>query len=492
MKPKIILYHPKSNSSGKCILPMTLLALGAVLEDEFEYVIVDANATRDPLRALDELIAERGYNLLATTVMPGPQTVQAVEHTREIRRRHPRVTTVWGGYFPSQHTDTVLKADYVDFVVRSQGEITFLELARALGRGGDLGAIQSLSFKRDTRIVHNPAREIVSPENFPPFPYHRLDMPRYLNRNYMGGRVTEHHSSYGCPFACNFCAVVNMVNRRWLAQSPARMEQTLRHLRDQYGVDGINFHDMDFFVSEARVVEFAERIHDLGIHWWALGRVDTLLGYQDSTWEMLKASGCKMIFSGAESGSDEVLKRMNKGGKANTHATIELAKRMRSYGIVPEFSFVLGNPPDPAADIDASMQFIREIKRLNPAAEFILYLYTPVPLDGTMYDQARQLGFHFPETLDEWTTPFWREFASRREARTPWLDRDTQRTVRNFERVLNAYYPTVTDTKLRGLKRVLLRALAAWRYHLQIYAAPLELRAFHRLFRYQRPETSGF
>src|SRR5215470_9744386 len=110
MKPKIILHHPKSNSSGKCILPMTLLALGAVLEDEYEYVIVDANATRDPVGAIDELIVEQGYSLLATTVMPGPQTVQAVEHVRSIRQKHPQLTTVWGGYFPSQHTDTVLNA----------------------------------------------------------------------------------------------------------------------------------------------------------------------------------------------------------------------------------------------------------------------------------------------------------------------------------------------------------------------------------------------
>jgi radical SAM superfamily enzyme YgiQ (UPF0313 family) len=492
MKPKIILYHPKSNASGKCILPMTLLSLGAVLENEYEYVIVDANAERDPVRAMDELIRDRGFDLLAVTVMPGPQTVEAVEHTRALKAHHPHITTVWGGYFPSQHTETVLSAPYVDFVIRSQGELAFLELLQALERGGDLSSVRSLSAKCDARIVHNPAREIVSPDTFPPYPYHRLDMPRYLNKNYMGERVTEHHSSYGCPFACNFCAVVNMVNRRWLAQSPARMEQTFRHLRDQYGADGINFHDMDFFVSEPRVAEFAERIRGLGMHWWGLGRVDELLRFSDSTWEKLKASGCKMIFSGAESGSDEVLKRMNKGGRASTHATIELAKLMRSYGIIPELSFVLGNPPDPMADIEASIHFIREIKRVNPSTEFVLYLYTPVPLDGTMFNAARELGFHFPETLDEWTTPYWREFVTRRQARTPWLDRDAHRRVRNFERVLNAYYPTATDIKLQGFKRASLHALAAWRYNLEFYRAPFELRAFNRMFGYQRPETSGF
>jgi hypothetical protein len=64
--------------------------------------------------------------------------------------------------------------------------------------------------------------------------------------------------------------------------------------------------------------------------------------------------------------------------------------------------------------------------------------------------------------------------------------------VRDFERVLNAYYPTVTDSKLTGLKRAALRTLAAWRYHTQFYRYPLELRAFHKFFAYQRPETTGF
>ena len=492
MKQKIILYHPKSNASGKCILPMTLLSLGAVLENEFEYAIVDGNAERDPVRAMDELIAQHGFNLLGVTVMPGPQAVRAIEHTRAIRDRHPHVTTVWGGYFPSQHTDTVLTAPYVDYVIRSQGELAFLDLFRTLERGGDICAIESLSFRHDARVVHNSQRELTTPENFPSFPYHRLEMPRYLNRNYMGNRVTEHHSSYGCPFACNFCAVVNMVNRRWLAQSPARIEQTFRFLRDQYGADGINFHDMDFFVSEPRVAEFADRVRDFGMHWWALGRIDTLLHYSDATWEKMQASGCKMIFSGAESGSDTVLKRMNKGGKASTHATIEFVKRARAYGVVPELSFVLGNPPDPLADIDASLEFIRRLKIANPATEFILYIYTPVPLDGIMYDEAKKLGFEFPKTLDEWATPFWREFVTRREARTPWLNLQAQTRVRNFERVLNAYYPTVTDLHLTGLKRTTLRALASWRYNLKFYYAPHELRAFNRLFHYQRPETSGF
>ncbi len=64
--------------------------------------------------------------------------------------------------------------------------------------------------------------------------------------------------------------------------------------------------------------------------------------------------------------------------------------------------------------------------------------------------------------------------------------------MRDFERVLNAYYPTSTNHHLTGIRRKLLRAVSAWRYHSGFYRFPLELRALHRLLAYQRPETSGF
>jgi hypothetical protein len=72
------------------------------------------------------------------------------------------------------------------------------------------------------------------------------------------------------------------------------------------------------------------------------------------------------------------------------------------------------------------------------------------------------------------------------------MDGTLRQRVRNFERVLNAFYPTATDGRLTPARRALLKALSAWRYALRFYDAPLELRALHRLIHYQRPETTGF
>lgn len=488
----IALLNPWSTPSAKKPLPMSLLALASQLDGAFDYEIVDGNLVDDPVARLLDLDRSRRLTAIGITVMPGPQLPRALDLSRKLKVLLPGVPIVWGGYFPSQHADTCLRDPSVDVVVRGQGEMTFAELVRAIARGGALSDIAGLSFKDAGAIRHTARRPLTPLDELPDWPYARVAMPRYLHAHYLGRRVGTHHSSFGCPFACNFCAVVEMSHQRWVAQSAARVAAILEAQQREYGIDAVQFHDMDFFISEPRVAELADRITGRGLAWWALGRVDELMRYREATWRRMRRSGLRMVFCGAESGSDAVLARMNKGGAATAEKTLALARRMREHGVVPEFSFVVGNPPDPEADVRATTTFVRRLKAINPDAEIILYTYSPVPLDGTLYDTARAMGFRFPETLDEWTHDDWRHFALRRDPRTPWLRRGWRSAVRDFESVLNAYYPTVTDARLTPLRRALLKTLSGWRYWLRVYGWPVELRAFHAVFGYQRPETTGF
>ncbi len=514
----ILLYNPPSSAQRKPVLPMALLAVGAVLEGKYDYRIVDGNLEKDPLAALDQTITRTGATLLGVTVMPGPQLENATPLCRALKERHPDLTIVWGGYFPTQHYDACLRADYVDYVVRGHGEFAFLALldhlngrrrkshrlplAGEAGKGQEngeadthpLSRIQGLAYRHpDTgEITTNPLAPIPHPRELPSFPYDRVEVPLYIRPTFMGRRTLPHHSSYGCPFFCNFCAVVNMVNGRWLAQSAQQTAETVRHMVNTWGLDAVEFYDNNFFTHEARVADFAERILDLNIGWWGEARIDTMLKYRDRTWALMRDSGLRMVFLGAESGSDQTLKRMNKGGQASTAKTMEIASKMADYNIVPEMSFVLGNPPDPEGDAQDTMEFIRRVKKVNPRTEVILYMYTPVPLSGELYDQARANGFAFPETLEGWISKEWQDFSQRRSSTMPWLTDPLRRHVRDFERVLNAYYPTATNPNMNSLSRSALRAASAWRYHLRVYNFPLELRAMHRLIHYQRPETTGF
>ena len=491
---KVILYHPRSNAARKRILPFSLLAIGAVLEGEFDYEIVDGNATDDP----DGTLAARvhsGAEVIGMTVMPGPQLEDAVARTKALRAFDPAVRIVWGGYFATEHAEACLSSGLVDYVIRGPGEAAFVMLLRDLQDGPDPlrdGAREGLCGVRGGKALVGPVARVPAADGLPDFPFHRLEMPIYPRPTFLGARTLGYHSSYGCPFLCNFCGVVSLASGKWSAQSPERVHRNLQRYRDEWQVDAVEFYDNNFFTREDRCVRIARLIEPLEFKWWGEGRIDTLLKFKDESWRAMQESGLRMIFLGAESGSRDTLLRMDKGGTLTPEMTLELADRMKGFGITPEFSFVLGNPPDPDRDIEESLDLVKRIKIRHPDAEIILYQYTPVPVAGGLLSAASDTGFRFPTTLDEWTSPLWKDVSRRRSARLPWLAQRQRRRVRNFERVLNAYHPTKTDPRLSGWRGTVLRAVSLWRYHSGIYAAPYELRLLQKLFRYQRPETAGF
>jgi radical SAM superfamily enzyme YgiQ (UPF0313 family) len=266
-------------------------------------------------------------------------------------------------------------------------------------------------------------------------------------------------------------------------------------LRDRYRVNAIEFMDNNFFVAEARTAEISERLRGAGIGWWGEARPDTVMHYSDATWKKMAEGGCRMMFFGVESSSAEILDLMDKGGTQTPDMVLELAARMKHFGIVPEFSFVLGAPSqDVDGDIDRDIRYIRRIKEINPASEIIIYVYSPVSFDDAqLYKKARELGFRFPEQLTDWQDVSWANFDLRKDPRTPWLKKEHIDRIMDFERVLNARYPTISDIKLKPWQIRTLRVLGSWRYRTRIYRAPYEIRfVANRLFKYRQPEIEGF
>lgn len=483
----IILFNPRATKPRSRRFPLSVLALAAVLEGREEYVIVDGNVDPHPTETICSLIATSAVELLAVTVMPGPQMVAALEPCRTVRARHPCVPIVWGGYFPSIYTDAALNAPYVDYAVRGQGEDTLIELLAAIRGGGTLENIRGLSYcLPDGSHRHNPERVMKGPDNFPWYPYHRIPAEKYVLPSFFGKRTAAHHASIGCPYQCAFCGVVPAFGSKEKMESPARTEAILRHLATNYGADSVQFYDMNFFLREDHAREVAGRIAPLKMRWWCEGRIDVVSRYSDATLEELRKAGCAMIFFGAESGSDWVLKEMKKG--ITTAQTLALAERIRQFNIIPEFSFVIGNPRDPERDTSECLQFIRKIKRLNPASEIILYHYTPVPQrEAPMYGGVDG-RIDFPNTPEEWASERWLNFTLRIDPATPWLARNTKQLIDNFEVVVGARWPTVQDIRLPRWGRTMLKTLGSWRYGLRIYHAPLELRWAQRFIELRKPK----
>ena len=485
----IILYHPKSTKPRSRRFPLAALSLAAVIEGKEDYAIVDGNVDPQPNQTIAAILRERPVELLAVSVMPGPQMVGAMETCREVRSRFPRVPIVWGGYFPSIYTTATLNADYVDYAVRGQGEETFVELLQALRGKRELAAIRGLSYKNeDGTHRHNGERAMKGPDAFPWFPYHRIEAEQYILPTFLGRRTAVHQASVGCPYSCSFCGVISAYGSREKMESPSRTEAILRYLARTYGVDSIQFYDNNFFLREDHAIELANRIAPLRMRWWCEARVDIFLGYSDAALEAIRHAGCTMIFFGAESGSDWVLKEMNK--QLKTEQTLELARRIRRFGIVPEFSFVVGNPRDPERDTHECLRFIRRIKRLNPDAEIIVQHYIPVPQRARMYGGVED-AIEFPATIEEWAMERWLNFTIRKDPSTPWLAPATKQLIDNFELVVASRWPTAQDIRLPGWGRRLLKTLSAWRYSLGVYAWPFELEWAQRLINLRKPKVES-
>ncbi len=496
---KVILFNPRS-ARAKHRIPNSILQVGASIFGKHEFVFVDGNLEKDPWKKIETYL-HQGFNVFGCTVMPGPQLLQAIPFTKKVKELFHQVITVWGGYFASNQFKSVVQSRYVDFVVNGPGDETFPTLLAALENNSDVSSIQNLIYHKGGEIVKTPQAILMDQDSLPQLPYEFLNqfypIKNYLGKTFLGQRTAAYHSSMGCPFTCSFCAVVPIYNARWKGKSATCIYKDINYLIDQHGTDAVEFHDNNFFVSEKRTVEFAKLIRSEKISWWGEGRIDTVNKYSDESLTIMREAGCKMIFFGAETSNDALLKKMDKGGTQTTQQMKAFAVRMKKFDIIPEYSFVLGFPAETPemmnAQIDQDIAYIKEIKSINPQTEIIIYVYSPVATEGSdMYESVKKSGFRFPQHLDDWLTPQWQNFDLRKNPLTPWLTPAMIDKIKGFETVLNARYPTVSDFRLTPAKRKILHALSGLRYRSNFFSLPYELKVLQKLWRYRQPEIEGF
>lgn len=498
---KILLFNPKS-ANAKYRIPNSILNIAASVEGKYEWVIVDGNCESDPLGKIESYLNTGDFKYLGFTVMPGPQLRQAIIASKAIKEKFPLTKMIWGGYFPSNHSDSVLYSGYVDFIINGPGDHAFPRLIDALENDQPFEFIKNLIYKAsDGKIFKTAKEDLIDQDGLPPLPYDKLNefypIPKFLGKTYLGEKTLAYHSSIGCPFTCSFCAVVPIYEARWKAKSAQTVYNDVKYIKDKWGADAIEFHDNNFFVSEKRAVDFSNLIKGEHMTWWGMARIDTMSKFKDSSLAAIREAGCKIIFFGAESGNDAILEQMDKGGTQTGKQIIEFAARLKKFDIIPEYSFVLGTPaPTPEqvqAQIDFEIDFIKQVKAVNPKTEIIIYTYSPVPTEGSeLYKQVIDSGFRFPQTLEDWISPAWENFDLRKNPLTPWLTPEMIDKIRNFETVLNGVYPTVTDIRLNHLKRVLIKLASTLRYKSNVYQYPYEIKLLQKIWRYRQPEIQGF
>ena len=219
---------------------------------------------------------------------------------------------VAGGPLPTCEPESFL-ADF-DAVVRGEGERTMVEVLAARAAGADIGAVPGVVASADGgAAVAGPPRPFAADLDALPFPARDL-LPNaaYIShgRRRYGYAVTTVMSSRGCPFACEFCSNV-VFGSSYRERSPASVVDEIGQAL-ALGYDRIAFSDDVFTMRPERVAAVCDEIERRRLHfaWECLARVD---GIDRDTAERMRRAGCRTVFFGIESGSDEVLRVMRKG-----------------------------------------------------------------------------------------------------------------------------------------------------------------------------------
>jgi len=483
-RPRVLLINPTVTSHAR--FPLAVMQLAAALSERYATRIIDGNLDRDFVQSTCQALRAGDVSAVGISVMGGPQLPAALSVSRAIREVAPQVPIIWGSYFPTLCPEAALASPCVDYVVRGQGEATIRELLAALQSGTDLQDVAGLSWRRGEEIVHNHDRGFspVSPE----LDLSVVDDPaRYFSPTYLGRRTTGYQAALGCRYRCNFCGVAAMFRGKTALPPAERVERELTMLRTRFGVDSVNFYDHNFFDREVDMQPLLQTLARLQMPWWCFARADALIGLSEASWALVRKSRLRMAYIGAESPNDATLKAMRKGTQSDqTLAVVDLCRRQ---GVVPELSFMLAPPHDPIGETERTFAFIRQIKRLHPATEIMLYIHTPLPPQRGLRRDPAADGIAFPSTAEGWAAPEWVRYWGHMDA--PWVDERLRQRIEDFRLVLSSRFPTITDWRAPAWQKQALRGLAAWRYRLGRYDKPWELALMRRVVRLWEPQLRG-
>ena len=344
---RILLINPAITTRSRARFPLSLMTLAAALEPDYQPLLIDGNLDRDAVSRATAAARSGEFIAAGITVMGGPQVATAIDMSRALRAANPSLPIVWGGYFPTLYPEVALNSDYVDYVVRGQGEETLRELLGDLrAQGGALDGIAGLGFRRDGRAVCNRERGFSARHIAPALRYDQLpDARAYLVKSFLGARTAAHQAALGCRFRCTFCGVAAMFRGGTALPPAGRLDRELAFLKSGLGADSIQFYDHNFFDREVDMVPLLEVLARHELPWWCYARADALVNLSEESWRLVRKSRLRMAYIGAETPNDKLLRSIRKGTRSDQ--TLEVAELCRRHGVIPELSFMVAPPEDP-------------------------------------------------------------------------------------------------------------------------------------------------
>lgn len=410
---KVLLFFPQPlpyerNWFG---VPLALLAISRLLDKKKYNINIYARFLQDNL---EKEILENGNDAicLGISAMTSFQIKDGLRLAKIFRKKYPKIPIVWGGWHPSILPYQTAQNPLVDIVVRGPGDFTFTELVETLYQGGNLKDVKGVTFKVKNKIITNPDRGPADLSALPPLPYHLVDMKKCFQNTEYGQRTIPYISSYGCPHRCAFC-VEEIVNKRQWRPVPAKVVlKEWENLVKKYKADSIAVYDSNFFVDEKRVVDICEGLikKKIKIKWGnANGRAGQLSRYQEKTWKLMEKTGCAMILTGAESGSQKALDFISKD--MNVDELVKFTEKCHQHHIKILYSFLVGLPWSKKphennefveGEYNATLSLIDKLLKICNRNRYTYYIFLPYP-GAALFHRAVSLGLKYPKSFVGWS-----------------------------------------------------------------------------------------
>lgn len=260
------------------------------------------------------------------------------------KENNPTGKVVVGGPHPTSLPEET--SEFFDYVVKGEGEFALLNLDRSILKEPQ---IQHLD------VLPLPARDLVN-----------LHM---YTRKVSGMKATSITTSRGCPYSCVFCCK-DVFGHKVRYFSIPRVIDEIKGIIADYGIRAFIFYDDTFALDRKRFYPLCEELRKLNIVFRCNGDVRNNT-YAD--FQVLYDAGCREIAFGIESGSQEILDRINKGSTVeNNKVAIHNAKMA---GLTVKAFLMVGNPGESAQTIEDTKKFMKET---NPD-QYTLFTFIPLP-----------------------------------------------------------------------------------------------------------------
>lgn len=483
MSRKVVFFFP-SFASTEATAPLGILAVATpLLRAGYSVTIIDSTITPNfKKRVLEEV---QDALCLGISLVTGPMIRETVEIARAVKAWDPNFPIILGGWHPSLLPKQTLEAPYIDIVVRGQGEDSLLEVVQHLENRVPMDLIPGIGFKRAGKLFFTTERPLKPIVDMPPKAYHLADFDAY--ERICGRRWAMYTSSLACPFNCSYCTNVGVYGRKWNALPAEQFVEETVDLTRRYNLEMLWVVDDNFLVDLDRARQIGEGLVREGAEFqWSIQATTNLtarLTIEDL--KLLRRGGLHQICQGVDSGSEKVLKVMNKTFQ-DFDSIYESAARCLEAGIRPSFNIIFAHPGEGKKERRETVDFMMAVCRRFPGAEFWTNIFTPYPGSPIM-EQAQQLGIQTPSSLEGWADFFPRYTV------LPWLNgREHKRlqTMREYLRMAFNRVPIAADRRTRGtrLAQKVLSLPARWRLDHDTYGAPVEIWINERLKR----RTPGF